>query len=95
MQDADLYEVLGSSPSDSVQQLRYRYQQLVLQVSSPTFVLVSSPTPTPLPLSAEQEQREKWSQVGTRGLDQSSGKVPEDPPQCFSQVEVWTLTRTL
>ncbi|XP_068460284.1 dnaJ homolog subfamily C member 24 isoform X2 [Clinocottus analis] len=27
----DLYAVLGSSPSDSVQQLRHRYQQLALQ----------------------------------------------------------------
>ncbi|XP_061578576.1 dnaJ homolog subfamily C member 24 [Cololabis saira] len=30
-QDLDLYEVLGASPSDSVQQLRHRYQQLALQ----------------------------------------------------------------
>ncbi|XP_047452928.1 dnaJ homolog subfamily C member 24 [Mugil cephalus] len=29
--DKDLYAVLGASPSDSVQQIRHRYQQLVLQ----------------------------------------------------------------
>ncbi|XP_056271966.1 dnaJ homolog subfamily C member 24 isoform X2 [Pseudoliparis swirei] len=29
--EKDLYAVLGSSPSDSVQQLRHRYQQLALQ----------------------------------------------------------------
>ncbi|XP_019934316.2 dnaJ homolog subfamily C member 24 isoform X1 [Paralichthys olivaceus] len=30
-QKKDLYAVLGASPSDSVQQLRHRYQQLALQ----------------------------------------------------------------
>ncbi|XP_042351990.1 LOW QUALITY PROTEIN: dnaJ homolog subfamily C member 24 [Plectropomus leopardus] len=29
--ETDLYAVLGASPSDSVQQLRHRYQQLALQ----------------------------------------------------------------
>ncbi|KAL6107403.1 dnajc24 [Pungitius sinensis] len=29
--EKDLYAVLGAGPSDSVQQLRYRYQQLALQ----------------------------------------------------------------
>lgn len=33
--EKDLYAVLGSSPSDSVQQLRHRYQQLALQVNTP------------------------------------------------------------
>ncbi len=31
--EKDLYAVLGASPSDSVQQLRHRYQQLALQVN--------------------------------------------------------------
>ncbi|XP_072242905.1 dnaJ homolog subfamily C member 24 isoform X1 [Leuresthes tenuis] len=30
-EEQDLYAVLGASPSDSVQQLRHRYQQLALQ----------------------------------------------------------------
>lgn len=30
----DLYAVLGASSSDSAQQLRHRYQQLVLQVNT-------------------------------------------------------------
>uniref|UniRef100_A0AAX7UND2 J domain-containing protein n=1 Tax=Astatotilapia calliptera TaxID=8154 RepID=A0AAX7UND2_ASTCA len=29
--EKDLYAVLGANPSDSVQQLRHRYQQLALQ----------------------------------------------------------------
>lgn len=32
--EKDLYAVLGASPSDSAQQLRHRYQQLVLQVNT-------------------------------------------------------------
>lgn len=32
--EKDLYAVLGASPSDSVQQLRHRYQQLALQVNT-------------------------------------------------------------
>lgn len=31
--EKDLYAVLGASPSDSVQQLRHRYQLLALQVA--------------------------------------------------------------
>lgn len=31
--EKDLYAVLGANPSDSVQQLRHRYQQLALQVN--------------------------------------------------------------
>lgn len=40
--EKDLYAVLGASPSDSVQQLKHRYQQLALQYHPDRFGGVGS-----------------------------------------------------
>lgn len=34
-EDTDLYRVLGATSGDSVQHIKYKYQQLVLQVNAP------------------------------------------------------------
>lgn len=44
--EKDLYAVLGASPSDSVQQLRHRYQQLALQVNTLLCLSLSQPEAT-------------------------------------------------
>ena len=54
--EQDLYAVLGASPSDSVQQLRHRYQQLALQVTSDLPLIPRSSPPNSVASGESEEE---------------------------------------